>query len=125
MILSELTFLTDENISPTVVAFLRAKGADVLDVKEARLDGSSDRKLLALAFVESRVVLTHDMDFGQIVHTEKVDFTGIIYLKPGHVPPFHSVEAIRRLFESPQILQYPFLITCVCFPAFRVRLKFF
>lgn len=34
MKISSLKFLTDENISPRIVTFLRKKGIDVVDVKE-------------------------------------------------------------------------------------------
>ena len=38
--------LTDENVSPREVAFLRANGYDVVDIKELGLFGLPDREVL-------------------------------------------------------------------------------
>jgi predicted nuclease of predicted toxin-antitoxin system len=122
---SELRFLTDENISPEVITWLHEQNFDVSDVKSRGLSGASDRYLLGISFPENRVVITHDNDFGQIVHTELVDFIGIIYIKPGHLPPKHIISALEQLIKSPQMFDFPFLLTCVSFPIFKVRLKFF
>jgi hypothetical protein len=52
----ELTFLTDENISPRVVACLRDRGHDVLDVKERGWQGKSDVFLLRKAWKAHRFI---------------------------------------------------------------------
>lgn len=45
MRLEEFPWLTDENIHPEVVAYLRSRGFDVLDVKE---QGWQGRKLVVV-----------------------------------------------------------------------------
>lgn len=57
------TFLTDENIFPTITRWLRAQGHDVKDVREAGLAGTSDRSLMKLAQQEQRTIITFDKDF--------------------------------------------------------------
>jgi predicted nuclease of predicted toxin-antitoxin system len=47
-----LKILTDENISPRVLSFLRGKGLDVIDVKEKGWQGSADKFLMAAAWEE-------------------------------------------------------------------------
>ncbi|MEZ4732342.1 MAG: DUF5615 family PIN-like protein [Caldilineaceae bacterium] len=59
MRLQSIKILTDENISPKVVAFLRLAGVDVRDVKEEKWFGTADEALLDLAYQEDRFVLTH------------------------------------------------------------------
>jgi predicted nuclease of predicted toxin-antitoxin system len=76
-----LKILTDENISPRVVSFLRGKGLDVIDVKEKGWQGSADRFLMAAAWEENRFILTHDSDFGTLAINEGVPCYGIIYLR--------------------------------------------
>ena len=44
--------LTDENVSPRVVAFFRANGYDVVDIKELGLFGLPDREVLGRAHAE-------------------------------------------------------------------------
>ena len=67
MKLRELRFLADENVSPKVVAFLRAQHLDVLDVKVRGWQDHADSDLLVTAHRENRWVLTHDADFGALV----------------------------------------------------------
>jgi len=40
MKINSLKFLTDENVSPKVVSYLRKKGVDVVDVKEKGWHGT-------------------------------------------------------------------------------------
>jgi hypothetical protein len=47
--LHEFRILTDENIHRDVVAYLRTRGCNVLDVKEGGLIGSDDSVLLQAA----------------------------------------------------------------------------
>jgi hypothetical protein len=47
-------FLTDENISPGVVAVLRRTGLDVQDAKEQGWQGSSDQAILLPALIINR-----------------------------------------------------------------------
>ncbi len=76
-----LKILTDENISPKVVSFLREKGFDVIDAKEKGWQGAADKFLMAAAWEEKRFILTHDSDFGTLAINEGVPCYGIIYLR--------------------------------------------
>ncbi len=66
MNLRDFALLTDENISPSVVSFLRTNEFDVLDVKESGLIGTNDVDLIRLSFEKERVLVTHDQDFGAL-----------------------------------------------------------
>ena len=76
-----LKILTDENISPRVVSFLRQKEIDVIDTKEENWHGKDDEYLLKKAFRDSRFILTHDSDFGTLAVKEGKSYFGIIYLR--------------------------------------------
>jgi predicted nuclease of predicted toxin-antitoxin system len=58
--LADSRWLTDENIHPEVVAHLRSRALDVLDVREAGWYGWNDEELLEEAHRQGRVILTHD-----------------------------------------------------------------
>jgi len=89
---------------------LRNEGFTVKDVKEEKLIGSSDRKLLSISHQEKLVVLTQDSDFGKMIFTDKVDFVGIIYLRPGHFnPEFHKI-TFTKLLQAKLDIQPPFII---------------
>ena len=64
MRLADSRWLTDENIDAEVVAHLRGRGFDVLDVREAGWYWRSDEELLEEAHREGRIILTHDGDSG-------------------------------------------------------------
>lgn len=110
MELSSFTFLTDENIHPTLVAYLRSEGFIIKDVKEENLIGSSDHKLLSISYQEKMVILTHDSDFGKIIFTEKATFIGIVYLRPGHFDPEFHKTSFAKLLQANLDIQPPFII---------------
>lgn len=62
-----MKFLADMGVSPRVVAWLRAAGHDVADLREQGLQRLPDADVFAKAVAENRVLLTFDLDFGEIV----------------------------------------------------------
>lgn len=107
---SDYPLLTDENIDPAVVRFLRQAGFDVLDVAEESLIGSSDRHLLQLAASQRRVVVTHDSDFGTLVVRQHVPVIGILYLRPGHIDSHFTIESIQTFLSQSIELPARFVI---------------
>jgi len=107
---SEFKLLTDENIQTTIVEYFRTLGFDVKDVKEEGLSGSTDEFLLNLAIQNERVIITHDSDFGNIVYQKDIDFTGIIYLRPGHFLPNFTKQTIDAILEANPELNPPFIL---------------
>ena len=60
-------FLLDANLSPETATFLRKTFAlDVADLLTLGLSHLSDPDIIALAKSEARVIVTFDLDFGQI-----------------------------------------------------------
>ena len=62
-----MKFLADMGISPKSVHRLREMGFDAYHLHERKLSKLPDSKIYALAKVEGRIVLTHDLDFSDIV----------------------------------------------------------
>ncbi len=110
MKLSDFLFFTDENIDPFLVAFLREKGFDVFDTKENNLFGSKDAFLLDLATKSDRIFITLDSDFGTLVHKDKSNFLGIIFLKPGHFDSSYHIQTFQTLLNVNPDLEIPFMI---------------
>jgi predicted nuclease of predicted toxin-antitoxin system len=107
---SDYQILTDENINPKIVRFLRTKGYNVFDVVEERLNGNDDAFLLALATEQNRIVVTHDSDFGQLVIADGKPFIGIIYLKPGHILPNFTIQSLEAIFDEVDFIENLFII---------------
>lgn len=62
-----MKFLADMGISPRVVAFLADEGHDAIHLHEQGLDRLPDSEILTKARGEARILLTHDLDFGELV----------------------------------------------------------
>lgn len=75
-----MRILADENMYAGVVEWLRETGHDVLWASET-LGGTPDHTLLSLAFDQDRVVLTNDLDFGELVVRESLPAVGVILLR--------------------------------------------
>jgi predicted nuclease of predicted toxin-antitoxin system len=54
-------------ISPVTVAFLRQAGLDAVHLHEEQLDKLPDSEILDKARTEGRVLLTSDLDFGDLL----------------------------------------------------------
>lgn len=61
-----MKFLANENFSLASVLLLRKDGFDVTSISELN-PGISDLEVLEMAMKESRIILTHDSDYGAII----------------------------------------------------------
>jgi predicted nuclease of predicted toxin-antitoxin system len=60
-------FLVDANLSPRVAEWLRNRGDDAVHVFDAGLNQFGDRQILEEAANSQRILLTADLDFGEIL----------------------------------------------------------
>ena len=95
----KIKILTDENISPKVVSFLRQQRIDVLDTKEQAWFGRTDENLLEIATKEQRFIMTHDSDFGTLAIHEGKSYYGIIYIRVRNFHPQNVIRVCKQLFE--------------------------
>ena len=100
MKLCQIKLLTDENISPRVVTYLREKDIDVLDVKEEGWQGQVDEILLDIAHQENRFVLTHDSDFGTLAVNQNKPCYGILYLRLKNLKASNVSNICEKLLQS-------------------------
>lgn len=110
MRLRDLSLLTDENIHPAVVAFLRSEGFDVVDIREIGWAGRPDTKLLDRSVAERRVVVTHDRDFGTLALAANAPVHGILYLRPGHIDPAFTTATLQALLRQHLSILPPFVL---------------
>ena len=102
--------LTDENIHSDVVTYLRKKGFDVLDIKEEALQGKKDSEILAIAYEQKRVVITHDSDFGLLTIMKGQPFIGIIFIRPGDIQTLRTINQLEKFINAKIILKPQFMI---------------
>ena len=62
-----MNFVADAGISPRTVEFLREQGHDVVHVRDIGMQRAKDSEILELARSQDRIVLTFDLDFGDLL----------------------------------------------------------
>jgi predicted nuclease of predicted toxin-antitoxin system len=110
MKIRDFPLLTDENIAPNVVSFLRSERFDVLDVAESGWQSEDDGTLLAKALIAGRVVISQDGDFGTLTIRDGLPFVGIVRLRPGHITPIETISLLQQLLADNPEIETPFLI---------------
>lgn len=76
-----MRFLVDMNLSPLIAAHLRADGHDAVHAQDAGLGNLSDHEIFEHAAAERRIVVTFDLDFGEIVGRATERRSGVILLR--------------------------------------------
>jgi predicted nuclease of predicted toxin-antitoxin system len=61
-----MRFLLDMNLPPAVAEWLQSKGHDAVHIREIGLGHLPDREVFARAAEEGWIVVTFDLDFGEI-----------------------------------------------------------
>ena len=76
----KLKLLIDVSVGKSVVSYLREHGHDVLSVQE--IDPyASDASILAMAVDQSRIIVTMDKDFGELVYKSGRRHKGVLLLR--------------------------------------------
>ena len=95
-----MRFLANENFPGAAVGELRIRGHDVVWVREAA-PGSSDRQVLDSAIREKRILVTFDLDFGELARTSNIPlFCGIVLLRIRMPKPVECGTRIADLISS-------------------------
>lgn len=92
--------IADANLARSVVRWLREQGCDVLFPLEEGLGRLRDEAIVELAIEEGRVVVTQDKDFGQLAIQAGMRPPGIIFLRPGDVPPAVIIDLLRPVLAA-------------------------
>jgi len=85
-------FLADMGISPVTVRWLRSRGHDAVHLHERGWDRLSDPEILEKARNEGRVLLTHDLDFGQLLALSEAASPSVIVFRLADMRP----ESVNR-----------------------------
>ena len=91
-----MKFLADMGISPKTVVFLKQIGFDAKHLHEENLDTLADNLILEKAHREHRVILTHDLDFGELVAASGDNLPSVIIFRLRNMRP----ENVNRHIES-------------------------
>lgn len=94
-----MRFLVDECTGPAVARWLRAQGYDVFSVyEEAR--GLNDDEIIWKTYVENRILITNDKDFGEKIFREKHPHRGVILLRLADERSSNKIATLQRLLQG-------------------------
>lgn len=98
-----LKILADENVAPSVVEALQKEGFNVFSIYEEKLSGASDEEILKLAKKEKRIILTHDKDFGNLIHQPSLFHGGVILLRLRNQSPRNVISSLIPFLKKIKI----------------------
>ncbi|MCZ7673573.1 MAG: DUF5615 family PIN-like protein [Chloroflexi bacterium] len=96
-------FLANENFPLASINKLRSANYDVIAVIEM-MPGAIDKQVLTLAHQETRIILTFDRDYGELLFKHKLPKpAGVIFLRFVPLTPEEPAAYILELLANPNI----------------------
>jgi predicted nuclease of predicted toxin-antitoxin system len=71
-------FLADAGVSPKTFEFLHRLGHDAVHVRALRLERATDREIAQRAAADHRIIVTFDLDFGEVLALGTLDKPSVI-----------------------------------------------
>src|SRR5258708_31396793 len=90
-----MRFLLDINVSPAIGEALRADGHDAVHVREIGLGDLPDREVFAHAAADNRVLVSFDLDFGDIAGSARAGTPGVLLLRLRSPQRPHMLDRLR------------------------------
>lgn len=94
-----LRFKVDENLPLELAEHLRRAGYEALTVSEEQLSGSSDAVVADVCRRERRVLITLDVDFGDIRAYPPAEYAGLVVLRLRRQDKLHVLAVVKRLIN--------------------------
>lgn len=92
--------MADMGISPDTVSWLRSQSHGAVHLHEQGLDRISDPEILEKARAEGRVLLTHDLDFGQLLALSKAASPSVIVFRLADMRPDSVNRHLERVLQQ-------------------------
>jgi len=93
-------FLADMGISPKTVAFLYALGHDAVHLADQGLERLPDQGIVAKARQEGRIVLVHDLGFGELVAASGATLPSVITFRLRNMHPDRVNGALQSIIAQ-------------------------
>lgn len=107
-----MRFLADMGVSPVTVNILRQRGHDAVHLAEQDLARLPDPEILEKAQQEERILLTFDLDFGELLAIAGTALPSVITFRLQNTKPaFATARLLETLAECEDVLETGALIT--------------
>jgi predicted nuclease of predicted toxin-antitoxin system len=87
-------------VSMAVVLWLREHGHDATHLRDQGLHGMTDGEVFRKAAAESRVILTFDLDFGEIAALSKGRKASVILFRLRHARAPHVIDRLAAVLRD-------------------------
>jgi len=95
-----MKFLADMNMSMSTVQYLRRNGHDAIHLREQGLERASDTIVLQKAREEGRIVLTFDLDFGDLMANSKEELPSVIIFRLHDETPQAVLPRLKEILSN-------------------------
>jgi predicted nuclease of predicted toxin-antitoxin system len=107
-----MRFLCDMGVAGSVAEWLRTEGHDAVHLRDQDLQRLPNGQIFARAREEERVVVTFDLDFGEIVAAAGVNVASVIVFRLHNARAQHVIERLKKvLADSSAALESGAIIT--------------
>lgn len=94
-----MKFLADMGISPVTVNFLRDQGYEAIHLDQEGLGRMADSQILAKAHAEGFVVLTHDLDFTDLMAAGGAFSPSVIIFRLHNMRPESVSRNLQKILD--------------------------
>jgi len=94
-----MKFLVDECVGTTVSDWLKQNRYDAISIYDV-FPGIGDDSVLQKAFLENRILITSDKDFGEMIFKNKKQHCGVILLRLADEKPSNKINILKSLIQN-------------------------
>lgn len=95
-----MQFLADMGVSVRVTDWLRKQGHDVAHLRDRGLHRWPNGDIFQLALHEQRIILTFDLDFGEIVAPSGGNLVSVILFRLQNTRSDHVVQRLDKVLQQ-------------------------
>jgi predicted nuclease of predicted toxin-antitoxin system len=107
-----MKFLLDQGLPPLTAELLRKQGLDAVHVSEIGWARAEDTKIIELAQIDNRIIITLDADYHAAIALTSAPSPSVIWMRVVNLRSSEYVEIIMPILnEDKEMLMNGFLIT--------------
>ncbi len=95
-----MKFLADMGVAWSVVEWLRRLNHDAVHLRELNLMRLPDDEICVKAEKEGRIILTFDLDFGEIVSASGMKIPSVISFRLRNTRALHVIERLEKVLKD-------------------------